>query len=251
MHIAADSHYRIGYRHAVCQDYACHGFEPLPYAIVADGCSGSPDSDIGARLLARQAARHIAAFATADHWATVRRCVTLATAQARRLGLASTALDATLLIAVWTPQRVRVRLYGDGWLVQRQRDGQQRLYGLSYSGNTPFYPAYLTDPARLAQYHAAAPVLHIRHDTQTTAQPFDTPVMFDFDPAELTLLALATDGLETFTNEPTAIAAELTAFPNLNGPFVQRRLRRALADSRLRHADDLALAVLARTATCN
>lgn len=246
MTIVADSHYGIGYRHSVCQDYACHGLSPLPYAIVADGCSGSADSDIGARLLARQAARRIGEFAGADHWAPLHRCIATAAAQARLLGLAAGALDATLLIAIWAPGQVRVRVYGDGWVLLQRRDRLDSIE-IAYSGNTPFYPAYLADPARLAQYRAVAPVQQRRCREQATEQPYDTPAVFDFDPAELALLAVATDGLGTFSGDPAAIAAELTAFPNLNGPFVQRRLRRVLAGGNVRHADDLALAVLART----
>lgn len=39
----------------ICYDYACSGFnaEGLPFAIVSDGCSLSPDIDTGFRILTK------------------------------------------------------------------------------------------------------------------------------------------------------------------------------------------------------
>jgi hypothetical protein len=62
--------------HRFCQDYVCQGWDPIPHLILADGCSATPDSDLGARLLVLNA-RHLlprfvgAANATeplARHW---------------------------------------------------------------------------------------------------------------------------------------------------------------------------------------
>ncbi|HYO91642.1 MAG TPA: hypothetical protein VEQ40_08400, partial [Pyrinomonadaceae bacterium] len=63
----ADSAFLIGATHAVCQDYAVAGngtpderaavsnLQANPYVILSDGCSSSPDTDIGARLLVKAA----------------------------------------------------------------------------------------------------------------------------------------------------------------------------------------------------
>src|SRR5437868_4207156 len=51
----SDCAFQIGAAHTVCQDYAvAHSGVPA-YAILADGCSSSPDTDIGARLLVKAA----------------------------------------------------------------------------------------------------------------------------------------------------------------------------------------------------
>jgi len=44
-------HYRTGKsRHKSCEDYTLSGSDPMPYLIVCDGCSSSPQTDIGAML---------------------------------------------------------------------------------------------------------------------------------------------------------------------------------------------------------
>ena len=61
----ADAFFSIGKTHMVCEDYARAGTQQngLPYALVCDGCSSSPDTDIGARLLGMAAATTFQA-----HW---------------------------------------------------------------------------------------------------------------------------------------------------------------------------------------
>ena len=49
----ADAHFSIGKTHRVCEDYARAGLLPdgRAFAIVSDGCSSSPDTDFGSRLM--------------------------------------------------------------------------------------------------------------------------------------------------------------------------------------------------------
>ena len=54
-----DSFLKIGHSHEQCQDYILTGTDPCPYIILADGCSGAEDSDIGARLLCHTALKYL------------------------------------------------------------------------------------------------------------------------------------------------------------------------------------------------
>ena len=64
-----DAYYTIGRLHLFCEDYALHGWEPVPHLILADGCSAAPDSDLGARLLALNARHFLPRFArAANDW---------------------------------------------------------------------------------------------------------------------------------------------------------------------------------------
>ena len=48
----ADAYFEIGATHLVCQDYAlAFANNEYAYAIVSDGCTSSPNTDIGARLI--------------------------------------------------------------------------------------------------------------------------------------------------------------------------------------------------------
>ena len=59
MTVALDSYYTIGKVHLYCQDYVFQGWKPVPHVILADGCSASPNSDVGARLLVLNARREL------------------------------------------------------------------------------------------------------------------------------------------------------------------------------------------------
>ena len=53
--IHVDCAFRMGRTHLVCQDYAAVAAGEFPCVLLADGCSWSPDTDMGARLLVRSA----------------------------------------------------------------------------------------------------------------------------------------------------------------------------------------------------
>ncbi|MCA9708502.1 MAG: hypothetical protein KDK70_21815, partial [Myxococcales bacterium] len=52
-----DAWFAIGDTHVVCEDFACAGHTEAGagFAVVCDGCSSSPQTDVGARLLAAAA----------------------------------------------------------------------------------------------------------------------------------------------------------------------------------------------------
>ena len=136
MTLVLDAYYTIGRMHRFCQDYVCQGWEPIPHLILADGCSATADSDLGARLLVLNA-RHLlphfigAADATEHqtrHWRLGRRIVRRAARQAREMGLDDGVLDATLLIAWCDGATIHIHLYGDGCIAVRRADGGCLLY---------------------------------------------------------------------------------------------------------------------------
>ena len=46
--VYSDSYFKIGKTHLICQDYALHSEGHIS---LSDGCSSSPNTDIGSRLL--------------------------------------------------------------------------------------------------------------------------------------------------------------------------------------------------------
>ncbi len=262
-----DAYYTIGRRHLFCEDYAIHGWTPVPHLILADGCSAAPDSDLGARLLALNARRllpritHAASEAErlARHWPLGRRIVRRAARQARDLGLDLSTLDATLLIAWCDGRTVHVHLYGDGCLAVRRADGGVATIQVEYAENAPYYLSYLLDSERWALYQEAigrpetAQSIHYQSDVGESVRQerFDTPTVFSFDLTTFPVVAVATDGLDSFLTTATgarlnlwAVARTMLNFQNFDGAFVQRRLRQALveyAQRRLFNVDDIGL----------
>ena len=274
MMIALDSHYTMGRLHWYCQDYVFQGGEPFPHIILADGCSASPNSDIGARLLVLNARRELARFArvaadeaqrTALHWRLGRRIVRRAARQAHGLGLNPEVLDATLLIAWCDRSLVRVHLYGDGCIVTRRADGQLAAIQVDYAENAPYYLSYLLDPARNAFYQEAigdSAVAQSISDLSGAAEakkrhePFDNPLVFSFDLNAFPLVAVATDGLSSFVQAQTQqrvpllnVLPTVLNFDQFEGTFVRERLEKALAElgeQMMFNVDDISLGVFAR-----
>lgn len=143
-----DAHYVIGSGHITCQDYALaehHGRGA--FAVVSDGCSSSPDTDIGSRLLARAAAAQLRhdAFALED-------CLALSGRAVDAVGLESAALDATLVVARVDPETIDVRIFGDGVVAATTEDGVLESLVVAYENGAPDYPSYRACMSRHHEY---------------------------------------------------------------------------------------------------
>lgn len=274
MSVMLDSHYTIGKSHLYCQDYLYQGWAGFPYVILADGCSASSDSDVGARLLALNARRLLPQFALAAadeaerrarHWRLGRRIVRRAAQQVRELGMSASILDATLLVAWSDGATVYVHLYGDGCLAVRRADGGVAVIEVEYAENAPYYLSYLLDPERQNLYRETidqpAPAQHIHYLSETgistRREHFDVATVFSFNLAALPTVAVATDGLRSFVDVELrermnllSMARALLGFLDTDGAFVKHQLRQVLVDYGQRgifNLDDLSLGVFVKT----
>lgn len=266
----ADAAFTIGKTHKICQDYAAAQASAV---VLCDGCSSSPDTDIGARLLARQMlARRwdfeaVVAGEEAQQRlsALVRAAVTRAASGASDLGLPPDCLDATLLCLVATSDAVHVAAYGDGAVVFGFDDGTRTVYRSRYAGGYPFYPVYLADAARRARWGFVAGNAHTVTKTVLDAdgavrsqESYSGEVSLLRVPLDgLRFAAVLSDGIESFQTRAGAsggsvdyLAAvhELTAFKNFGGAFVHRRMQawgRECAKAGVFHNDDVSVAALA------
>ena len=262
MDIVADSYFCIGKTHLVCQDYACHRIGASPYVIIADGCSSSADTDVGARLLALIAKRYLeqqlASTDLVTHFITSgHQCI-------ENLDITAETLDATLIIAHQDSRHIGVRVYGDACVLAQKHDGQQQCFQIEYAHNAPYYLSYRLDAKRRQHYlnalgGTAATAQKITCFNNTNAYvlyyPYDLAMTFHFDLETYDRVVIATDGLASLTDTATGAPIALTevgkaclALKNLNGEFIKRRLRRLLADFAKRNIhplDDIAVAALA------
>lgn len=171
----ADCALFTGKTHPVCQDYTRAGYRLLsgkksPYVLVSDGCTGSPDTDVGSRLLTFAAEKALGIYREYD-LPFLHAIITAARVTADSMGLHSFCLDATLVAAFMEespspsesgkisgsratdflkPQNVLyVPMLGDGTVALKfkYKKGFDLLW-IEYEDNMPWYLSYLIDPKR-------------------------------------------------------------------------------------------------------
>lgn len=277
--LSADSIFVQGYTHNVCQDYARTGIilseKGFAYGILSDGCSSSPDTDIGARLLVLTAEEAMRSG--------IEDCVTLSgiahkvNDYAYMLRLPRMVLDATLLRMCYAKEQVRFSIVGDGVIAARLKGTSQfHIIQRHFANNMPWYLSYTTEPLRfqkLLERTITIEYIHGHLNVETGDQGvFEshsitiTPKNIDsysaeyhttFSTSHYDLFILMSDGVESFmelhnTGEKTVVPLhkifkELFAFKRFNGEFVTRRIKKALKGFAKRqwfHEDDLSVAAI-------
>jgi hypothetical protein len=283
----ADSTFIIGAMHTVCQDYAVSGsglpgqqamdtrlLPATPYVVLSDGCSSSPDTDIGARLLVKSAETvfHNSLNPSADalaesHKESARRAL----AWAALMGLPSQAVDATLLTLHLKDDELIAGCSGDGVVVLESRAGSLDVYAISYPSGYPLYPGYAHQPERrraleeqdgfgkeVKHFSCASfeePLLLQGASTSTSVTEVLAVKASDYK-----LAVILSDGINSFcairqTDTSKRVESihlaetlkELVSFKSVRGSFVGRRVKRMAKDYLAKgwqHMDDLAVGAL-------
>jgi hypothetical protein len=278
----SDCAYRIGKTHAVCQDYAVAQGGVRPYVLLADGCSSSPETDIGARLLVKSAEsflRRRPGMHPTDAIDTALEryhAETLSSAHdlAGRMGLTATCLDATLLTAVVQESSWLIAVYGDGVIAMQDREGYIHVRSLTYAAGYPYYLNYAADTGRRDAFlkrrdnRRKVDFLVLSPDGtwkegRSCLEAADASCYResgDLGAAEWTWIAVLSDGVhsviqgvDTATSRTTVsvplpvVLRTLLDFKGGSGVFVQRRLQRFAQQCQERgwqHRDDLSVGVL-------
>lgn len=166
-----DCAFWIGRTHEVCQDYALAATQKgFSYVILADGCSSSDDTDIGARLLAKSAehllpaltpfpvnsvssSRGLEEWIAYEEWINYHETAIRAAAEcACCLDLAPCCLDATLMTIKAENGIFLASCWGDGVVALGRRDGTVDVFAISFAASYPQYPSYLLDNTRSQQW---------------------------------------------------------------------------------------------------
>lgn len=209
----ADSTFRIGKDHIICEDYALAGSGPgVAYGIVCDGCSASTDVDFGARALAMAAKNRL--WFTGTPWATdasiMGRDIIWDASKIYALfpRLHPQALDATLLMTWVQDKKMTAYLYGDGVLVHRSVKGLIRYWHLHLSKNAPDYLSYHLDSNRKDAYDKmdnSKEIVYTNYNpggsgvcnSVSFTKPFD-PFVIQCDVEEGDVIAIISDGIDSF-----------------------------------------------------
>lgn len=270
----ADSAFAIGKRHEVCQDYArAETGGKWTRAWVSDGCSSSPDSDVGARLLVLSAERVLEPALGRSLNDPKTSCpddigtwgIQEAGMTAGFLDLRSEVLDATLLYAVCDGERVCLSAFGDGVMFLRWVGGATRCLDIELTHGYPDYLSYRLDKTRRDKYDATMKTAkgrkvirgHVDLEELEPHQAYAEMYELVQGDARLELAAVMSDGVRSFyrktengASEPIPldeVLKDLLDFKLHSGRFVQRRLNRFLKDATAKgweHHDDIAIAAI-------
>jgi len=265
-----DHYYEIGYGHTFCQDYALSGsYGNMSYAIVCDGCSGSDQSDVGARLLCHIAERTLQFFYdrniienylsnndSLDYRLIQEFMVSKLVDTKNILKLDERALFSTLLISVALDTEDGklpnlVMGWGDGYFIVKKESGLIVAVGNSYSNSAPYYFAYNISKEYRKLYETTFKDQLCQRISKTIdpENPKETVVEFkkiDYsDPFiatfsnedKVTDIIVTSDGIDTFykkQGDPEFISQEQTLvdcvnFKNYKGTYVQRRIRNGIS----------------------
>ncbi len=242
-----DAHFARGRGHTVCQDYATVG---PGVAVVCDGCSSAPNSDVGARLVA-----HAALQATPDALADGTWIGRTDTARLA-LDLDMSALDATCIVARAHEDAIEVTMFGDGVVAARREDGSLTVIEVTFPQSAPPYPSYTLCEARRDAYDRVGlgqPIIRATgHAPDVSVR--GAVLCWCFSRAQWRSVLIGSDGLGAFRQSdhslaPTAeVVPALFRYPSPHGAFVTRRLRKYLAKEApnrgLQPEDDVAVAAL-------
>lgn len=270
----SDCAFAIGRAHRVCQDYAVTGGGDdgvSAFVLLADGCSSSPDSDIGARLLVKAAQRFLPSPSAGDgEWEAAHNAALRRAAQvAQDLDLHLNCLDTTLLTITASGGAFAVNCCGDGIVALGRSDGGLEVYAVSYAASYPNYLNYRLDDGRRAQWE-----LQPGNEKRITHWTLGADGMTNEASClsrcacetwagtadEYRFAAVLSDGVQSFTEtcetdtsrspRPVPLAEllpPLLAFKGSRGQFVQRRAASFFKEChtrRLSHGDDFSLGVV-------
>lgn len=269
MRVFADSGFAQGATHPVCQDYARAGVAgTCVYGLVADGCSTSPDTDVGARGLVL-AAERLLQHGSEDLAQAIEHVPPEPSPQSR---------DATLASLVARESAVCARFFGDGGYVALERTGTLVVGKIEFVNGYPLYLNYSLPSAsgRRASFfqqpnaaEARRRVLRVSPDGTVLGGAEESfhaggvlTQEFTFSFRTFSFVAVVSDGLFALqrldstrgrqwaaVDEATTLdfARSLTTVVSPSGRFVERRLRHTLdnlAKLGIRTGDDVSIAAV-------
>lgn len=272
----SDSAFYIGTKHEVCEDYALHAPDHI---LVSDGCSSSPQTDCGARIVCLTASKY-------QTYKMPRAALApLATKMGQLIGASEDSLDVTLLSGHFNNDgNFAIQMFGDGNIVFETKSGIMYVISANYKRSAPYYVSYLHDVENDKlwsnisgnSYEVKLIIIdgeNIRTYKTDEKYSFNKDLIpsqdFSFspkgnrlilDPSSIRWAALSSDGLEAFYEyivtdtskylKPIPfldVVQEFFKIRNTKGSFVQRRMnmfRKACERKGWYNGDDISVAIM-------
>lgn len=242
--ITTDHFLKMGKDHNVCEDYIISGTDPFPYVILADGCSSSENTDIGARLLCLLAKKHLLPRFT-DYYHLGNSVIESAKLIATMLGANKTCLYSTLIVSWLVDNLIHVYVYGDGNILATRKSGTVRNINISFTNNAPYYLAYWNNEKDIKEYKEWKTEKIVTDSPYGTEHYFpDSYTTYTFSLNEYKSILIASDGIETFNTDTNELISKLVQFKSTKNRFILRRTRKVLREYEkqgITHYDDLSI----------
>jgi len=274
MTISLDTFIEIGDQHKICEDYILQTFDPIPAIILSDGCSMSNNSEMGARILCYLAKQYLKYRGVDAEPLNYHKMGTWiihnAELIAKQLGLNSSALDATLIVAYYMKNidKTIIYFYGDGCLILKDESGiiLKSVDYLKMNGdpsNSPYYLSYLINDKSnknykdLKLFKQVSTIYEDGTNTKYDAEYDEETIHLIGD--HISTILITSDGLKSFLKKesngskillsPEDIIKVFVTFKNTNGEFLKRRLKtqmKSFLNVGISHFDDLSVGAFLR-----
>lgn len=142
-----DSQFIKGNSHSICQDYCVISGNS---AILSDGCSGSKNTDFGARILSHITLEIFSSYRFLEEIkpTILQQAIFSAKKVANHLGLNDECLDATLHALIVRDNRIYINSIGDGVIYIKYTDGHTDIIELDTPSGYPYYLSYKLSASR-------------------------------------------------------------------------------------------------------
>lgn len=270
----SDCSFFIGKDHKICQDFGvAQNVKETSYVIIADGCSSSPDTDIGARFLAKAGESFIYQIQVGpDPLSSLERfhqqTAHFASLGTKVLKLDQSCLDATMLTIKANDQGFVATCYGDGVLALVRKDGKLEIHSVDFVEGYPLYISYTLDALRMKRFEnqktnfkEVTRIMIPDPDHKVRVEHSKYTIEYHFGTAdEYLFAAVLSDGVHTFSEMADAesdrvvrhvpmpeVVSLILAFKSTAGDFVHRRMQafyKICAARHWQHSDDLSVGVV-------
>lgn len=268
-----DTFLEIGSHHKICEDYIIqdrgHLINPkyeIPFIVLSDGCSTSPNTEMGSRILCHLAKQYLK-FRT-DYPINYEKMglwvIHNAELVARQMGLHPQCLNATLIVAYQYDGKIFTHFYGDGCVIVKHKNLGVVVHIVEYGQNAPYYLAYQLNEKDHDVYdklNLDKTITSIYEDgtTKIVERAYDVETVLTSPDDTIELLLIASDGLQTFikkegsTIEKFAVSDIINTcidFKTTEGSFLKRRMKKQMkvyADEGINHYDDLSVGAFINT----
>lgn len=208
-----DSCYIIGSTHNTCQDYSLAFTSPTKkFIAISDGCSSSPNSDFGSRILIKACQNTYLTNPTSlAESSFIDKVWTYAQDSVKIISnIEQPCLDATLLFAYISGKTIHVTMVGDGTVSLKAKDGMIFTKTIDYKDNAPLYLGYLYSKERRDLLNCAfdctktiTEYMHKNGAILNSTKRISTNDIehFSFDIEDYESITLFSDGVSSFIHQ--------------------------------------------------